>query len=222
MTEGTGYSLADIGAMMNNRDGFDNSWWIIILLFFVWGGNGWGNNRGQSATTSDVAQGLADNRIMGKLDGISNGLCDGFYAQNTTMLQGFNSVGSQIAENRFASQQCCCETNRNIDNVRYEASKNTCDITTNATANTQKILDKLCNMEMNAKDQKIADLTALSQSQSFQLSQLAQTANVINTLRPFPQPAYITCSPYESADPYGYGYGRGRGYGFGGCGCGNF
>jgi hypothetical protein len=46
------------------------------------------------------------------------------------MLNGFNTLGMQIAENRFAAQNCCCETNRNIDAVRYEAQKNTCDITT--------------------------------------------------------------------------------------------
>ena len=33
---------------------------------------------------------------------------------------------------------------------------------------------------------------------NFQLSQQAQSANIIGTLRPFPQPAYITCSPYEA------------------------
>lgn len=43
-----------------------------------------------------------------------------------------------------------------------------------------------------------------------QLSQNAQTQTLINTLRPVAQPAYITCSPYESV----YGYNRG-------CGCGN-
>lgn len=41
---------------------------------------------------------------------------------------------------------------------------------------------------------------------NFQLSQQAQSANIIGTLRPFPQPAYITCSPYESV--YGNGCAR--------------
>ena len=45
------------------------------------------------------------------------------------MLNGFNSLQGALAENRFASQNCCCETNRNIDAVRYEGAKNTCDIT---------------------------------------------------------------------------------------------
>lgn len=32
----------------------------------------------------------------------------------------------------------------------------------------------------------------------FQLSQQAQTANIVNELRPCAKPAYITCSPYVS------------------------
>lgn len=217
MTDGTGYSLSDIATAMGNRNGeWGNSWWPLILLFVIFG---WGNNRrNDAASTGEVAQGFADNRILSKQDAIINGLCDGFYAQNTNLLQGFNSLGREIADNRFTSQQCCCETNRNIDHVRYDAAKNTCDITTNATANTQKILDKLCVMESNAKDQRIADLTASLQTANFQLSQQAQSANIIGTLRPFPQPAYITASPYEAFYPraniaYGYNYNCG-------CGCG--
>jgi hypothetical protein len=217
MTDGVGYSLSDIATAMGNRNGeWGNSWWPLILLFLIFG---WGNNRrNDAASTGEVAQGFADNRILSKQDAIINGLCDGFYAQNTNLLQGFSALGREIADNRFASQQCCCETNRNIDHVRYDAAKNTCDITTNATANTQKILDKLCVMESNAKDQRIADLTASLQTANFQLSQQAQSANIIGTLRPFPQPAYITASPYEAFYPrantaYGYNYNCG-------CGCG--
>ena len=46
------------------------------------------------------------------------------------MTSGFYGVNSGLAENRFAQQQCCCETNRSIDAVRSEAYKNTCNITT--------------------------------------------------------------------------------------------
>lgn len=218
------YSLADIGALLNNRnDGFleGNGIIILILFFLIFGfggaGFGWGGNSAMQGalTRAELYDGLNDNTIIRKLDGITNGLCDGFYAQNTTMLQGFNGLGSAIAENRFTQQNCCCETNRNIDAVRYENSRNTCDIVTNATCNTQKILDKLCMMESNAKDQKIADLIALNQTQAFQLSQQAQNATLISTLRPTPIPSYLTCSPYQSA-LYAYnGF-----YGCGGCGCG--
>ena len=107
------YSLADIraatGADENGWAG-GGAWWIIILFLFMFGmGGGWGRgNRGKDAQTR---------------------MCDGFYAQNTTMLNGFAGVTSAVRDAQFAAQQCCCETNRNIDSVRYDAQKNTCDIT---------------------------------------------------------------------------------------------
>lgn len=39
----------------------------------------------------------------------------------------------------------------------------------------------------------------------FQLSQQAQTAGLINELRPCAKPTYITCSPYAAANPCGCG-----------------
>lgn len=203
--------------MTDGTAGMGSGWFFIFFLFFLlaWGGNGFGfggfgNNAAQAALTrAELYEGFNNQEVVRKLDGLANGLCDGFYAQNTTMLQGFNGLGHQIAENRFAAQNCCCETNRNIDAVRYENSRNTCEITTNATYNTQRILDKLCSMESNAKDQRIADLTANLQTANFQLSQQAQSASLINTLRPCPIPAYPACSPYQASNPYSWGYGCG-------------
>lgn len=212
---------------------------IVVLVLLVGGGGLWGGNRNNGGdyamaaalasgangafTRNEVGNGFATQEINNGIRGIQNGLCDGFYAQNTTMLQGFNglgrdvlenrfALGAAIAENRFAVQNCCCETNRNIDAVRYEAAQNTCAITTNATANTQKILDKLCVMESNAKDAQIADLREKLAVANLQVSQQVQSTNLIGALRPFPQPAYITCSPYQSAT-HSYN-------GYGGCGCG--
>lgn len=196
---------ADVMAVTrNNGDYGANEWIWIIVLFALFGSGGFGfGNRGygleNALTRSDLQQGFDNQSVLRKLDGINNGLCDGFYAQNTTMLQGFNTVGQAIAENRFAQQKCCCETNRNIDAVRYENAKNTCDIVraiekdgeaTRALINTntmQNLRDRIV-----AKDQEL-------QTANFQLSQQAQSANLINTLRPTPIPAYMTCSPYMSS-----------------------
>ena len=196
--------------------------WILILFVLMGGwGNGFGGRNAQAGF--DVASQFDYQDIKNGIRGIQQGLCDGFYAQNTTMLQGFNgmqrdlcqgfaAVNAGINENRFAQQQCCCENLRALDNVRYENAQNTCAITTNATGNTQKILDKLCQMEANAKDQRIADLTASLQAANGQISQLSQTANIINAVIPRPVPAYNVQSPYVGT---GYAYGCGCG----GCGC---
>ena len=117
--------------------------WIIVLFALMGGwGNGFGRGygNGPGLTQVEMQQGFDTQSILRKLDGIQNGLCDGFYAMNTTALNGFNgvqrdlctgfsAVNAGIAENRFAMQNCCCETNRNIDAVRAENYRNTCEIT---------------------------------------------------------------------------------------------
>ena len=184
--------------------------WILILFVLMGGwGNGFGGRNAQAGF--DVASQFDYQDIKNGVRGIQQGLCDGFYAQNTTMLQGFNGMQRDLCQG-FAAQQCCCELGRAIDNTRYENAQNTCAITTNATGNTQKILDKLCQMDANAKDQRIADLTASLQAANGQISQLSQTANIINAVIPRPVPAYNVQSPYVGT---GYAYGCGCG----GCGC---
>jgi hypothetical protein len=213
------YSLSDIAALMGNRtdNGFLGGNSLLIILFFFlafsggFGGGFFGGNGASAAlngalTRADLSDGLNNQTVLNKLNGLENGLSSGFYSQNTTALQGFSTIGNQIGQTGYMIQNGFCNTNHNIDNIRYDAAQNTCRITTNATANTQAILDKLCQMESNAKDQRILDLTAQNQTQAFQLSQQNQNAVLISTLRPTPIPAYTV--PY-----YGYGYG------YQGCGC---
>lgn len=208
---------------LNNHHGYGYgeggcAWfmWLIVIFALMggWGGNGFGRN-GQAGF--DVASQFDYQDIKNGIRGVQQGLCDGFYSQNTTMLQGFNgiqrdmcqgyaAINANINEAKFAQQQCCCENLRALDNVRYENAQNTCHITSNATENTQKILDRLCQMEANAKDQRIADLTANLQAANYQISQLAQTTNIVNAIRPFPQPSFIVGSPYVAT---GYNCGCG-------------
>lgn len=198
------YSLADIRAATHDNDGMDGqgSWfWIVVLFLFMTGFNRNGLFGGEASgalTRAEMTDGFNNQSVLRKLDGITQGLCDGFYAQNTTMLQGFNGLGNQILESRFAAQQCCCETNRNIDNVRYEASKNTCDITTAIHAEGEATRAMIqANTIQNLRDRLEAKTQEL-QTANFQLSQQAQSANLIAELRPCAKPAYITCSPYQA------------------------
>lgn len=223
---------------MNNRGygygdgmGFGGGWWAWILIIFVLMG-GWGNgfgNRGNmgaeifangSMTRDQIADEFAYNDIKNGIRGVQNGLCDGFYAQNTTMLNGFNGIqrdicyragqieqgimqtgyqlGNQIAENRFAAQQCCCETNRNIDAVRAENYRNTCEIVNAVREDGEKTRAVMVANEIQNLRDKLADRDRDLQTANFHLSQQAQNATLISTLRPFPIPAYPTTSPYQS------------------------
>ena len=170
--------------------GMGGGWmWIIVLFLFLFGfgGGAWGN-RGQGLTQMEMQQGLDTQEIVRKLDGINYGLCDGFYAQNTTMLNGFAGVTTAVRDAQFAQQQCCCETNRNIDAVRYEAQKNTCDITTAIHAEGEATRALIQQNEMQALRDKVSELQ-LAQSQC------AQNAYLTGTLRPYPVPAYPVCGP---------------------------
>lgn len=210
-------SAADVMALTRGDD--DHNMWNNPFVYLVWiwafsafgggfGGFGGNNSAAQGALTrAELYDGFTMNNVERQIQGVQNGLCDGFYAQNSNMLQGFNGVdralcngfndvNANITQARFDSQQCCCETNRNIDAIRYENARNTCDIMQNADKNTQRIIDTMTANEIQSLRDQL-------QTANFQLSQQAQSANLINTLRPFPQPAYITCSPYTAMNGYG-------------------
>ena len=186
---------ADMRAVTDGArdDGFGmgGGWmWIIVLFLFLFGfggGGAWGN-RVQGLTQMEMQQGFDTQEIVRKLDGINYGLCDGFYAQNTTMLNGFAGVTTAVRDAQFAAQQCCCETNRNIDAVRYEAQKNVCDITTAIHAEGEATRALIQQNEMQALRDKVSELQ-LAQSQC------AQNAYLTGTLRPYPVPAYPVCGP---------------------------
>lgn len=89
--------VANIDGNGNNGGWADGGWlWIIVVfaLLFGWGNGGFGgfggNNGGgyvaTAATQADIQRGFDNSAVISKLDGISNGLCDGFYAMNNSML----------------------------------------------------------------------------------------------------------------------------------------
>ena len=226
----------------NSGFGWGGDWaWLIILfaLFGGWGNNGFGGGfggngnlnyeLGKVATSNDVAVGFAQNATLSSLNdlklgqaGIQQTLCQGFNGVNTAILQGNNTLQNAICQLGYEQQNCCCQTQRAIDGVNYNMAQNTCNITNAINTSTRDIIDSQrdgTNAILNFLTQeKISSLQAENAQLTAQLSQNAQTRTLIDTLRPCPQPAYITCSPYESV----YGYGR-NGYGYGcnnGCGCG--
>ena len=202
-----GLSAADVMAMTKDSG---SDWMNNPFIYLVWlallGGNGMFGGRDAAmqgaVTRSDLFEGFNNQDVNGQLRGITSGICDGFYAVNSGLKDGFYGIQGAIAENRFAQQNCCCETNRNIDAVRYDMSKGLYDIAgaihaegeaTRALINANTMQDLRDKLE--AKNQEL-------QTANFQLSQQAQTAGLIAELRPCAKPAYITCSPYTTA-PFG-------------------
>jgi hypothetical protein len=205
-----GLSAADVMAMTKDSG---SDWMNNPFIYLVWlallGGSGMFGGRDAAmqgaVTRSDLFEGFNNQDVNGQLRGITSGICDGFYAVNTGLKDGFYGIQGAIAENRFAQQNCCCETNRNIDAVRYEGAQNTCAITnaihaegeaTRALINANTMQDLRDKLEARDRDIMIRD---------FQLSQLAQTSSLVSELRPCAKPAYITCSPYTTAFGCGAG-----------------
>jgi len=152
-----------------------------------------------------------------------------FDLQNTVST-GFNNVGLQLCQASGENRLANCQTQNIIQNegnqTRFADANNTRDIIQNQTSSTQAILDKLCQLELDAKNDKINDLERqltmanLAASQVEQTAQLrasqATTANqLVSELRSCPipsQPVYgnqpiFTCPNNNSGC---------------GCGCGNF
>ena len=160
------YSLADIRAATDHEGdgafGGNGAWWIIILFLFMFGMGGFGGFGGNAAngalTRAEMQQGIDTQEITRKLDGLANGLCDGFYAQNTTMLQGFAGVTAAVENARFANQQCCCETNRNIDSVRYDTQRGFCEMQAAIHAEGEQTRALIQANEMQALRDKVQQL----------------------------------------------------------------
>ena len=231
-------SPADMAAVMgtNNRSndafggyGADMIIWLIVIAaifnggfgFGGWGGNGGFNSpAGQGALTrTDIDAALSTQGIESGIAGISTQLCN-----------GFNSLSAQLAD-------CCCSTKSAVADVNYNLAAQT-NILQNTVNNNGNAIQQALNSgfrdvidAQNAGTQRIVDLFTQDKIQSLQtelqsaqlqLSNAAQTNNIVNALRPTPVPSYPVMSPYTSIiNPTGFTFGvSGNGCGYNACGCG--
>lgn len=195
-----------IGNNGNGFGGWGDGWWILLLLLCGWGnGNGWANNGGGNmlgyelgrvATTNDVASGFSTSTIMSNQRDNQLAQQAGFAAVQQTLCQGFNGINQAIGD-------CCCQTQRAIDGINFNMARNTCDIQRSIDCVGDRIIGYLTQQEL-------ATLRDQVQAYRFRESQSAQNAYLIEQLRPTAKPAYLTCSPFDTA------YGRNGN----GCGCG--
>lgn len=152
------------------------------------------------------------------------------FAEQVANTQAINGVSSQLAK-------CCCDQELATANLGALVQRENCadrealsngirDIITNQTANTQRILDVMCQDKIDAKNERIAalenqvNMQNLAASQAAQTAALvqdnnAQTAALIQRIAPYPTPSFLV------GNPYGYGNYYGNGYGWNNCGCGN-
>jgi hypothetical protein len=132
------------------------------------------------------------------INGLSNQICNSTASLNGTITNGF--YNSEIAANNRAVNQmqdtfalsrqfadCCCENRLGIANLNSTILAENCadralladslkDVLINQTANTQKILDTLCQDKIDAKNEKILDLQRQLDMADLKASQIAQNA----------------------------------------------
>lgn len=205
-------------------DGYGAWFWIIIILFFAWGNNGWGNRNGQDALMSDE---FIKRDIFNTNQNVSTTGCqtqrDVLESRYTNQL-GLCNLGSQM-------QNCCCETQKEILQNRYDNALQTNTLQSQASTNAltaQMQLAQCCCDLKTAIHAEGEETRALITSNTIQelrdrltLANNAITSqtlanDIISQVRPYPTPAYLTCSPYMSSF-YAYnGFGNNCG-----CGCGN-
>ena len=185
---------------------------------------------------SEIQRGFDNQAVVSKLDGITNGICDGFYA----VQNGMNGINTNILQTGFGIQQainadtvanmqntnalqsqlanCCCETREAIQGVNYNMATNTCalqntmnsntrDIIDSQNAGTRAILDYLCN-------EKISSLQAENNDLRRAASQDRQSALLTTQMAAQTQQIINAVNPsaipaYVVPNPNAYAYGCG-------------
>ena len=224
-SDGTMLTMPVAPANTGNGNGFgwggDGAWWIVLFLIFAAFG-GWGNGFGFGGGGNGVMDGYVLTsdfaNVERKIDSVNQGLCDGFYQQaqlingtNMAMANGFGqaelsrsnqqaALMQQLTAMQMQAAECCCNTQRSIEGVRYDVAAQACDtrntvqnatrdIIDNANSNSRAILDFLTQS-------KLQDLQSENQGLKLAASQAAQNSYLVSQLRPSPIPAYTVQNPY--------------------------
>lgn len=132
--------------------------------------------------------------------GVNNNLCNGFNGVNASINGAQNAIAQQMYTNQladlersFAAQtantagltnlstqlaQCCCDNRAATQDVKFTIAQEECATRANSTANTQAILDKLCQLELDGYKRENDNLRSQLQFANMQASQVAQTSEL--------------------------------------------
>lgn len=233
--DGNGLSAADVAAVTGNNNGFgfggDGAWWLLVLFLFAFNGNnGWGGNNNMPApwmignTQNEMQRGFDQQAVMSGIGAINASLANAEVSRcnsQANILAAINNSENQTTAgmNNLAMnlQNCCCENRAATADVKYAIATEAAATRASSSADTQKVLDKLCQLEMDGMRQnyenRIAGMQAQidslngalneanrNASQTAQTSRIladnaAQTAALEQYLNPTPIPAYVVQNP---------------------------
>lgn len=218
-----------------NNGGFggfngDGAWIFLLFIIVLMGGwgNGYGYGNGGGAVTADVQRGFDQSAVINGINGLTAAVNNGFSGAEISrcntqanVLQTLNNnqanLSTQLNTIAMNQQQCCCQNRAGLADLKYTVATEACadrsavsdalkDVIASNTANTQAILDKLCQQEIDAlkaQNQQLqmqSYLASLAASQNAQTGQIlndnaAQTTTLLRALDPTPIPAYIVQNP---------------------------
>lgn len=215
-----------VGPMYGNgaNNAFGGDWaWIILLLLLGWGNNGNGFDRGNNNMypwfnqLDATNQGFQNAQLASQLSSIQTGIGA---AQTAIQQTGFG-IQTAIMQGNAATQsqlsQCCCENRLATANLQSTIMSENCADRQAIADGIQKIMDKLCDQELQAERRENANLRTQLNMANLAASQTAQTAQILadnsrqtaaleQHLNPVPIPAYVVQNPSCCQN-------------FGGCGC---
>lgn len=242
-------SAADVAAVTRNNGnggfgwGGDGAWWLIVLFLFAFAGNnGFGGGFGGGGnmfypwmmgnTQNDVQRGFDQSAVMSGINGLTAAVSNGFANAEVSRCNAQTNVLQSMNGLAMSLQNCCCENRAGLADLKYTVATENCadraavsdgirDILAATQAQTQTILDKMCQQEIdalktqNANLQTQINLANLRASQNDQTSRIladnaAQTLALEQYLNPTPVPAYPVANPNCCNQNWGYNN----------CGCG--
>lgn len=213
---GYAYPVMPYGYNNSGFGGFGSDGiWAIVLIALLFGNNGWGgfggNGYNNIATTDYISSEFTQRDVNNGFQNTNNLISNGF-ADNATNIC---NLRSEVLENRYANQLAECNTQRDILTQTNELNTN---LLTQALQN-QAHIDKCCCdlKELIRADgdetravltqNTIQDLRDRLTAAKDVISDQRTESNIVNALRPYPIPAYLTSSPY-----IGYGFGFNNGF----------
>lgn len=167
-------------------------------------GYAWLSN-GQKDIISQTSDGFNSLHLSNQVEGIrddvndiQNAICNSTASVTSAINNGFYNSEIAAANRQMANMNtafdlsrqfadCCCENRLGIANLNSTILSENCadraaladglkDVLINQTANTQRILDQLCNDKIDAKNEKILDLQRQLDMADLRASQVAQNA----------------------------------------------
>lgn len=203
-------SAADVAAVTGNGNNMwgngDGSFWIFILFLFAMMNGNWGNGGNNNNPYPAIQQGFDQAAITGQLAGINAAVTSGFANAEISRCATQANLTNQLNTIAMNQQNCCCENRAAVADLKYTIANEEAATRAANSANTQAILDKLCQQEIealkvqNSNLQTQLNMATLRESQTAQTAQIlanneAQTAALERYLSPNPVPAYVVANP---------------------------